>query len=166
LGAAVARGANTGIRRLAGDSLGTLLCLLHALARFRPRRVLLSLDGRQTRLEGVLNVAVGKTHYIASGLRVRHALEAQDRRLYVLCARDVSLRTLLPALRALYSGQPIRPGNGLSLAYAEQICVEPTDAPVEVEFDGDPAGNCPCRIETAIDSLDLLVSNALRGQPL
>jgi len=27
-----------------------------------------------------------------------------------------------------------------------------------VEFDGDPAGRCPCRIETAPDPVDLITS--------
>lgn len=164
LGAAVARGANGGIRRFAGDWLGTLLSLLRALARCRPRRVFLTLDGKRRELDGVYNIAIGKTRYIASGLQVRHALESQDRRLYVVCVRGVSLSTFAPALRAFYSGQIPRAGGCLSLAYAQRVEIEPAEAPLELEFDGDPAGHCPCRIETATEPLDLLVPAGTAGE--
>ena len=156
LGAAVARGANGGLRRWLGDSLGTFVSLVRALAHFRPQRIRLTLDDKTTELDGVVNIAIGKTHYVASGLKVRHSLRKLDPRFYVLCARNLSWRTVVPALRILYSGRTISGCHSLSLVYAERICVEPAEAPLEVEFDGDPAGYCPCRIDSALEPLELL----------
>ena len=157
LGAWLARLANGGIRKYAGDFLGTFACLLRVLLQYRPQTTNLELDGRPQQLEKVYNIAVGKTHYIASGIKVRHELREQDDRLYVICLRDLTWRRLGQVLWTLYSGKPIASGRCFSLAYAKNLYLDAVGAPPEVEFDGDPAGWCPCRIETAPDSLDLIV---------
>lgn len=157
LGASLARLANGGIRRYAGDVLGTFACLLRVLIHYRPQTMNLEVDGRPQQLDKVYNIAVGKTHYIASGIKIRHILHEQDDRLYVMCLRDLSWNRLAHVLWTLYCGKPIVSGRCLSLAYAKNIRLEAGSEPREVEFDGDPAGWCPCRIQTAPDPLDLIV---------
>jgi diacylglycerol kinase family enzyme len=157
LGASLARLANGGIRKYAGDFLGTFACLLRVLLAYRPQTINLELDGRPQRLDKVYNIAVGKTRYIASGIKVWHELREGDDRLYVICLRDLSWSRISQVLWALYHGKPIAGGRCFSLAYAKCIRLEAASAPAEVEFDGDPAGWCPCRIETAPDPLDLIV---------
>ena len=160
LGASLARLANGGIRKYAGDFVGTFACLLRVLLQYRPQTMTLEMDGRPQKLDKLYNIAVGKTHYIASGIKVRHELQEQDDRLYVMCLRDLSWSRLGHVLWTLYRGKPIASGRCLSMAYAKHIRLDAASARPEVEFDGDPAGWCPCRIETAPDSLDLIV-----GQP-
>lgn len=160
LGAALARLANRGIRKYAGDFAGTLISLLRVLLRYRPQTLALTLDGRERTLAGVFNVSVGKTFYVASGLKVRHSLGEQDRRLYVLSLRNLSWMSLGPVLVAVYRGRPIRSSRCLSLEYASAVTLNAPGQATEVEYDGDPAGECPCRIETAPDLLDLIVGSA------
>jgi len=161
LGAAVARLANSGIRRFAGDIPGTFLALVRTLTRYRPHTLQLALDGERRTVPGVYNISVGKTFHIASGLKVRHELSDLDSRLYVLGLRNLSWLSLGRILPCLYRGRPITPGPCLSLQYARSVALASAAAVVvEVEFDGDPAGRCPCRIETAADPLDLIVSKA------
>lgn len=157
LGASVARLANGGLRRYVGDVLGTLLALLRVLLTYRPRTLQLTLDGQSRTLQRVFNVAVGKTYHVASGLKIHHTLTAQDDRFYVLSLRNLSWRRLWPVLASLYRGGPLPSGPCLSLEYAHTIRVTSPEPALEIEFDGDPAGQCPCRIETAPDPLELIV---------
>ncbi len=115
-----------------------------------------SLDGKEKILEGVYNISVGKTFYIASGLKVCNELQPQDSRFYVLAVRNLSWKNVWPVLRAVYSGRPIASSACLSLEYAREVSFSFSTPQTEVEFDGDPAGWCPCQIEMAPDSLDLI----------
>ncbi len=156
LGAEVARFANSGIRRRVGDFLGTFLSLLRALHRLSPRTVLVEMDGVAKEFHAVANVAVGRTRYVASGLQVNHTLDALDPRLYMLALTNFSWRRLPHIVRAIYSGRPLTASPCLSLHYARSIRLLPLDGPLELEFDGDPAGRCPCTIQTAPDTLDII----------
>jgi diacylglycerol kinase family enzyme len=157
LGASLARLANGGIRRYFGDGLGTLLALLRVLRSYRPRTLHLNLDGQPRVLEQVYNISVGKTFHVASGLKICHVLTAQDDRLYLMCLRNLSWSRLGWVLRTLYGGRPIISNPCLSLEYGRRIALSSPEAESEVEFDGDPAGSCPCRIASAPDPLDLIV---------
>jgi diacylglycerol kinase family enzyme len=157
LGASLARLANGGIRKYAGDFLGTFASLLRVLLRYRPTAVRLEADRRPQSLDRVYNLAVGKTRYIASGIQVRHELQEQDERLYLLCLQNLTWTRLGQILWVLYSGRPFFPNRCLSLSYARSVRLSGASAPLEVEFDGDAAGWCPCQIETASDPLDLIV---------
>jgi diacylglycerol kinase family enzyme len=159
LGAALARLANGGIRRHLGDILGTLVSLLRVLGRYRPRTLHASMDGQSRTLDRVYNVSIGRTFHVASGLKIRHGLTAQDDRLYCVCLRNLSWSRLGSVLRTLYGGRPIVADPCLSLEYARRIDLRSPEAETEVEFDGDPAGCCPCRIESAPDVLDLIVED-------
>jgi diacylglycerol kinase (ATP) len=157
LGASLARAANGGIRKYFGDTAGTLLSLILILLRYRPVPVSISIDGRQRDVNRMYDIAVGRTRYIASGIKVQHSLGPLDPRLYAVTVRNLSPFNLIPVLSKLYGAKPIPPGRGdISLDYGSRI--EITGNPsVEVECDGDPAGYCPCAINTAPDPLELIV---------
>jgi diacylglycerol kinase family enzyme len=157
LGAPLARLANQGIRKHVGDFLGTLIALLRVLAHYRPCTLQLALDGECRTVSRVHNVSVGRTFHVASGIKVRHQLEPQDARFYVVCVKNLSFTRLGPVLYRLYSGRPIPANDCLSLEHARTIALASGAATVEVEFDGDAAGRCPCRIEAAPTLLDLMV---------
>jgi diacylglycerol kinase family enzyme len=159
-GASLARLANGGVRQRLGDRLGTFVSLLRVLRQYRPQKIEAELDGHARVLSGVYNVAIGKTFYVASGLKVRNELSSADSRFYVLCLQNLSWRTIPGVLRRLYGGRPMRSDSCLTFEYARRIRLAPLEGPAEVEFDGDPAGRCPCQIETAAEPLDL-IGNAL-----
>jgi diacylglycerol kinase family enzyme len=161
LGASLARLANGGIRKYAGDFLGTFVSLLRVLARYRPSTVHLEIDGQAQTLGGIYSIAIGKTRYIASGIQVRHELTERDDRLYLLCLQNLTWSRLAQILWVLYSGKPFSSNRCLTLSYARSIQLSSPAASLEVEFDGDPAGWCPCHIETATDPLDLIVGGTL-----
>ena len=160
LGAAVARTSNGGIRRFTGDRLGTFLSLFKALFLYRPVTLSLIIDGNQRTYTRVYNVAVGKTRFIASGIRVQHSLGASDQRLYIVTFRDLSPFNIVPVLGLLYGNKPI-PANRsyISMEYGSRIEIF-CQTPVETEFDGDPAGYCPCTVTTAIDPLELIIEES------
>ena len=114
-------------------------------------------SGHTTR---VYNIAVGKTRFIASGIRVRHTLGASDQGLYIVTVRDLSPFNFIPVLALLYGDKPIPAGRPyISLEYGSRIEIS-CKTPVETEFDGDPAGYCPCTVTTAVDPLELIVGES------
>lgn len=140
LGAQLARAANCGIRGRLGDKAGTFFSLLRVLKGYLP--VDLVVNGQKQ--DGVFNLSIGKTRYVASGLKIANALKADDTRFYLLC-----IQNRIPFhLFHLYSGRP------LALEYAE--CVDIT-GDAEVEFDGDACGKLPVRIAPA-PPIGLIVS--------
>jgi len=80
-----------------------------------------------------------------------------DPRLYLVCLRDLSWKNLPAVLYALYSGRPISARPYLSIHYAHTIAIGSPDTPVELEFDGDPAGWCPAEFSLASEPVELLV---------
>jgi diacylglycerol kinase family enzyme len=163
LGASLARAANGGIRKYLGDTAGTLLSLILILLRYHPATVSLAIDGRQREVSRMYDIAIGRTRYIASGIKVQHSLGPLDPRLYALTVRSLTPRTLIPVLSLLYGAKPIPPDrDDISLDYGSRIEIA-GDPSVEVECDGDPAGYCPCTITTAPDPLELIVGGADAG---
>jgi diacylglycerol kinase family enzyme len=156
LGARVAANANS-VRKLLGDHFGTFLGLLRAVAATRPVDLPLTRDGNQELLGNMRNLSIGLTRYIASGIKVEHQLSEQDDRFYTLAAHDVTLVSLPGILRDLYRGGELA-SSSLSLEYARTLDIPGGPQPVEVEFDGDPAGFLPCRVELARDRLPLIGS--------
>lgn len=163
LGASLARTANGGIRKYAGDFAGTFLSLMKVLCHYRPATVSIDIDGNRRTLDRAYDIAVGRTRHIASGIQVRHALAPLDRRLYILTVRKISLLNIIQILGLLYGGKTIPAGRDyISLEYGSRIELS-GDAPLEVEFDGDPAGYSPCVITTAPDYLELITGESHAG---
>ena len=163
LGASLARAANSGVRKYLGDTAGTFVSLLLILLRYRPRSITLTVDGKEHTISRVFDIAVGRTRYIASGIKVLHQLGPLDPRLYVMSVRGLNAFNFIKVIKTLYSGNAI-PANDtrLSLVHGSRIEIS-GDTPLEVEFDGDPAGYCPCTITTAPDPLELIVGGSHAG---
>lgn len=155
LGAAVARYANSGIRKKVGDFLGTLTALVKAFKNYRPQDLSVSLDGTKTTLTKLINLSIGKTFHIASGIKVNNTLSRGDSRFYVLTARNIGWLNVPYCLRTIYSGRPISNSDLIRLDYAKKIEISGGHGN-EIEFDGDPQGFLPCSIEMARDELELI----------
>lgn len=156
LGASVARNANSGIRNYLGDLAGTFVSLIKTLLNYQPSNFSVSFDGQQQVLVNVYNIAVGKTTYIASGIKVKNELIPGDSRFYALIIKDIRFAAWASVIRKIYSGKRFANNNTMSLQYASSIEVYGNSRNPELEFDGDPRGFLPCVIETAEDCLDLI----------
>ncbi len=156
LGASVARGANSGIRKYLGDFAGTFLSLIRTLLNYKPNNFTVSFDGQKQVLENLYNLAVGKTTYIASGIKVKNDLSSAEGRFYNLIIKEISIANLTSVIRRIYSGKRFANNNTMSLQYARVIEVYGNGRNPELEFDGDPRGFLPCVIEAAVDPLELI----------
>ncbi len=156
LGASVARNANSGIRNYIGDFAGTFVSLIITLLKYQPGNYSVSFDGQKQVLGNVYNIAVGKTTYIASGIKVKNQLTPGDSRFYTLIIKDLGFADWAGVLRKIYSGKRFSNNKTMSLQYASSIEVYGNRRNPELEFDGDPRGFLPCVIETARDHLDLI----------
>jgi len=156
VGAKVAQRANSGIRKYLGDSLGTLGSILVSLCKYRASDLETNCDGEKLTIKNNFNTFIGKTRFIASGLKVEHDLASDDERLYLLSVKNLSLSNFIPAIIAVYSGKAGYNKDYLSLRYARSIEVPASESNNEVEFDGDPQGFLPCKICIATDRLELI----------
>jgi diacylglycerol kinase (ATP) len=155
LGASLARQANNGIRKYFGDLCGTFLSLLKTLASYEAEDLIIWRDKKKTRLKQVYNISLGITKYIASGIKVENNLQMGDQRFYCLIIKKLTMSRLPMVLKMIYSGNPIENNEIISLEYGKSIEIHGS-INTEVEFDGDPAGFLPCRIEMAQDPLELI----------
>ena len=156
LGATLARRANSGIRGVFGDRLGTFLALMKTLFNYRSTEFLVKLDGVAREVSQVYNISVGRTYYIASGIKVKHDLIANDNRFYQLVVRELRLTNFLQIISQLYRGKEIINQPELTLEYFKTFEIYGNSTQPEVEFDGDPAGFLPCRIQSAAETLELI----------
>jgi diacylglycerol kinase (ATP) len=156
LGAAVARNANGGIRQRLGDSAGTFVSIVRSLAGLKQSRFSIIRDGVPYTVDRLVNLAVGKTFHVASGIKIRNDLEGNDGRLYCLTVHDLRLVDVVPCLLSLYDGKEIRENRFSRLDYCTSVHVLGNALRPEVECDGDPQGFLPCHIETAADRLDVI----------
>jgi YegS/Rv2252/BmrU family lipid kinase len=156
LGAHLAKTANSGIRTVIGDVAGTFVSLLVVLVRYRSNRLSVTIDGKERILDSVINVSIGKTNYIASGIRVAHDLTEDDDRLYSLAVHHLRLTSLPECLVTLYRGKKISNNSIFDFTTGREFHLHAFGKKVTVEFDGDPAGYLPCTIRTAPQQLPLL----------
>lgn len=156
LGAMLARQANSGIRRKLGDFLGTLLSLIGLLVSFKSFPLICSENGKVIRLSKLINLSVGITPYIASGIRVPVQSNKNGKDFYKLTVQNLNLFRIFPLLRKVYTGKPFKNEDYLSLDYSSQVNLVSTQK-VEVEADGDPVGFLPSRISFAGNDLLLIV---------
>mgnify|MGYP001492491668 CR=1 FL=1 len=156
LGASLARSANSGIRKYTGDYTGTFLALIKTLLNYKACNFTVSFDGQKQVMERVYNIAVGKTTYIASGIKVKNDLSSGDSRFYNLIVRNMRFTDWPGVVRKVYSGKEFVNSDIISLQYAKVIEVYGSSKHPELEFDGDPGGYLPCLIEVAQDPLDLI----------
>jgi diacylglycerol kinase family enzyme len=156
IGASVARYANSGVRKFAGDHLGTFWALFKAFASYRTSNLVISMDGKKEEIANVYNISIGKTRYIASGIKVHNTLSEGDGRFYILTVKNVRWANVPHCLKVIYSGEEIVRSDTASLTYAKDIDLYAGHEVSEVEFDGDPQGFLPCQISMAQDELEII----------
>ena len=157
LGATLARTANSGIRKKLGDFAGTFLALIKTLFKYKPNDFIIRCDnGSEQKLEKVYSISIGKTFYIASGIKVENDLKNGDGRFYNLIVKNIKRQDWLDIFKKIYRGKQFVNNNVISLDYSKAIEVYGNSKNSEIEFDGDPAGYLPCKIEMAEDSLDII----------
>ncbi|KJS16462.1 MAG: diacylglycerol kinase [Peptococcaceae bacterium BRH_c4b] len=156
LGASLARSANSGIRKYIGDYAGTFVALIKTLLNYKACNFTVNFDGQKQVMEKVFNIAVGRTTFIASGIKVKNDLSPGDSRFYNLIVKNMRFTDWLGVVRKVYSGKEFVNNDIISLQYAKFIEVHGSSGNPELEFDGDPRGFLPCLIETAQDPLDLI----------
>jgi len=154
IGAAVARGANR-TRGVLGDAPGTLAAALAAILRHRPRAMTVITADGPIRLDRVWNVTVGKNPHIASGIRLGEGAAVPGGRLFVFAVHGVGRARFLSALPGAYTGA-IAADPRFLLTTARKVRLEAQGPPLEVEFDGDPAGHSPVEIEVLPDAVSLM----------
>ena len=158
LGATVARGANSGFRKLLGDAPGTFASIVAALCQYKASDLILRCDGKEVIMHKNFNTFIGKSQFVASGMKIKNDLSHDDKRLYITSLKQINMMNVLPALRAIYSGKAIQDKAYISFRYAKSIEIASNKANSELEFDGDPQGYLPCRISVATDNLELIAN--------
>jgi len=158
VGAMVAEKANK-YRKYLGDSAGTFAAILSSLAKFRAAELNIDLDGEKRDLHKVTNIFIGRTRYIASGLRVQAEIPDTDTRFYILCVHDLDAWRLPGLLGQLYSGNTVT-SKVLEVSFGNQVRILSKQGPALIEFDGDPAGYTPCSIAVTGSQLNLIVAGS------
>lgn len=158
LGARVASYANSGIRRYLGDGPGTLASILFSLGGFTASDLRVVCDGVEQVIPRNFNTFIGKTPYIASGMKVKTDLGCEDERLYILSLKGIKIQNLPAALQAIYSGKDIPTQDYIGMSYATTISIQSDNHACELEYDGDSQGLLPCRIAIAAHKLELIAN--------
>lgn len=153
LGAAVARGANTGLRKRFGDLAGTLISLVTSITRFRPPAMRVRLDGVEYIYINMYNLFVGKGRLVASGIKLDLPIEPDDGRMYVVPLSGISRLRLCSLIPRAYSGTLPRL---FKPTFARRVEILEWGDAGEVEYDGDPRGFLPATIQVLPKSLPLI----------
>lgn len=156
VGPHIARSANSGIRKYIGDFFGTFISLIKTIIQYKPNDFTINFDGKIQTLKKVFSLSIGRTTYIASGIKVKNDLSFDDNSFYNLLVKNMGLLNLVGVFRKIYSGEQFENDSIISLQYAEHIEIYGNSQNSEIEFDGDPRGFLPCTIESAQDTLDLI----------
>ncbi|MBI5546577.1 MAG: hypothetical protein HY901_22065 [Deltaproteobacteria bacterium] len=155
VGAAVATGSNSGLRKVLGDGLGTFASIVAAVAAYRHADFDCRVDGAALRTARTLNLTIGKNPFIASGLKVLVPVEHDDGRLYLFAVNGFGMLGLLANLHRFYRGSfQEDPRN--TLTYLSEFECAYNEVAHMVEFDGDHRGYLPCRIKVLQRALDLV----------
>lgn len=157
LGATLAKYANSGIRKYVGDFMGTFLSIIPTLISYKKSNFTIVRDGKKTIVKNLYNLSVGRTRYIASGIKLENDLVNNKNNFYCLTIKNLSWKNIPAVLKRIYSGKTFQNDYYITLEYCNSIEIFSNTRSPEIEFDGDPAGYLPCRIELAQDQLDLVV---------
>jgi len=157
LGATLARKANGGIRKYLGDTLGTFFSLIITIATYKANDLTFKKDENVVIIHKLYNLSVGRTKYIASGIKINNKIIFDEKGFYCLTVSKLNFYNLPSLINKVYSGNDFKNTDILSLDYCKKIEVFDNNENTEVELDGDPVGYLPCMIETSIDKLNLIV---------
>lgn len=156
LGASLAREANSGIRKYFGDTMGTFISLIKILLRYMANTFFIFKDNTEIKVDKLYNMSIGRTPFIASGIKVHHELSDDDDRFYCMTVRNLKFDNIPYVLYKAYSGGKIKNSAYLNLDYCNNIEILGNYQNPEVEFDGDPGGYLPCKIELSKSTLELI----------
>ncbi len=158
VGAAVARGSNSGLRKYLGDTLGTLISVLISVLKYRKNDFNITIDGKPHIFKQVVNLTVGKNPYLASGLKLLPQFDCDNGKLFIYSICHISFIKLLFYIRYLYRGDFYRSGF-VEVKEGKVMEIQANPINPEVEFDGDPRGFLPAKIEVIPQALPLLVDS-------
>ena len=153
LGAAAADFANRH-RRYFGDTLGTGLGVINAIAKSSPVDMTLEIDGEEIQLPKVRHLAILKNPHIASGLKLNLDLRPDDGQLVAAAIHGVNRRSLIRLLPGFYSGAAAE-SPSVFIRRAAHIRVH-APSPVSVEFDGDARGFLPAELHLLPKAIHLI----------
>lgn len=134
------------LRPFWGDRLGTFFATLLSLFKYKPNEIQVVTSEGTLKLPSTINLSVGITKYVASGIYFNTELIEDEERFYLIQIHNVSAKNLIPTFRTLYSGKKIQNSDSLKLFYENKVVLS-SDHECGVEFDGDSQGSLPCEIE-------------------
>ena len=152
LGARVASASNR-LRPFLGDTAGTGLALLRALATQRTVDLEVAVDGEVMELPSTNHLMVLKNPFIASGLKLDLGLQPADGLLRVVAVHGRSLLGMLRLLPGFYSGGAAQ-AKGLLSRPCKAVSIR-AGKKAEMEFDGDPHGQLPSDVSILPGALPL-----------
>ena len=104
----------------------------------------------------LINLTVGKNPFIASGMKVFSDIKPDDGRVAVLVVQRFSFLPLLANLPRLYGGTFLDHEN-VTVTYAQEVDIFYDREHPEVEFDGDPKGFLPARIDLISRGMEVMM---------
>jgi YegS/Rv2252/BmrU family lipid kinase len=137
--------------------LGTLVYLygtLHALARWRPARWTVTLDGRTCEFEGY-SVAVANSGVYGGGMRLAPDASLTDGELDVVLTEDTSRLRFLRNLTRVFTGSHVGEPT-LHIERARVVTFE-ADRPFAAYADGDPIAELPATVRVVPGALRVMV---------
>lgn len=153
MGADIARYANRW-RGTIGDVPGTALAAIYTMLAHRTVDLEIEADGEQFTLAGVNNLTVAKNPFLASGLQLKLALTPDDGGLWLVGIHGHTRGGMFRVLPRCYSGT-VTGIAGVHVRRCTAVTIRAAAAQ-EIEFDGDPRGYLPVRIEVLPRALALI----------
>lgn len=153
MGASVARFANKW-RRYLGDVCGTGTGLVYTIARNLRVDVDMEIDGHAVHLPEVNNLTIAKNPHVASGLKLQLDLHTDDGNLSIVGVHAKGRAGILGLLPKFYSGA-VTTDPDTFLTQCKSVTIT-TNERQEIEFDGDPRGFLPAKIEILPQALSLI----------
>ncbi|MFI4911030.1 MAG: diacylglycerol/lipid kinase family protein [Sedimentisphaeraceae bacterium JB056] len=154
MGAMVAEFANK-YRKFLGDTCGTLWGVLLAVMKNKMVDVELTIDNEKKKLPRCNHIVILKNPFIASGLKLNVDIKPDDGLGVVIAINDKNKLQLLSMLPGFYNGNIINDKTVLVRKF-KSIDVKPVNGMMDVEFDGDPKGMLPVRVEIVSNAMKLI----------
>ena len=153
LSGVVTRSVN-GAGKAFGARLAFLIGTLSGLARFRPPRVRLRIDGAEVAAGEIALVAAANGRYFGGGMHVAPQARLDDGLLDVVIVPALPKPVLLTRLPRLYTGTHLDV-PGVSLRRGRRLELEPDGPPALGEIDGESIARLPMTIEVLPGALQV-----------
>jgi YegS/Rv2252/BmrU family lipid kinase len=143
--------------KLVRGNLVYLYAALRALARWKPARFEVTVDGERHEFTGY-SVAVGNSKAYGGGMLLFPHAKLDDGRLEVLMMRDYSKLRVLIDMPTVFKGTHVDNPHGTFLA--GRVVEVSADRPFDVYADGDPIGRLPAKVTVARQVLRVIVPHS------